>query len=272
MFKRLIILNGMPRSGTSWLSQIIDSSPEVTYRVTPLFAYENKGRINESSSKEDWLALLRDSFKTDNEYMTVRRQRERGLFPRFGKRGGPPNVFAIKFDRFHNLMPSLLKLFEDEGIRFVFIVRHPCGAINSWLRAPREFPSDADPMENWRSGAVKKMEYGDHFGFDDWCSVTRMHVEMVERYPQNCMLMRYEALVDGAVAETRRIFDFLDLEWTDQTEDFVRASQSAQNDDPYAVYKLPDVKDHWRETLDRRIVQQIEAELIGSDLEPFLTC
>jgi hypothetical protein len=272
MFKRLIILNGMPRSGTSWLSQIVDSSPEVTYRVTPLFAYENKGRITESSSKEDWLALLRDSFETDNEYMTVSRQRERGLFPRFEKSGGAADVFAIKFDRFHNLMPSLLRLFRDDGIRFVFIVRHPCGAINSWLRAPREFPPDADPMENWRTGAVKKIEYGDHFGFDDWCSVTRMHIELAKRHPQNCMLVRYEELVDGAVDEAHRIFDFLELEWTEQTENFVRASQEAQNDDPYAVYKLPTVKETWRKTLDRRIVQQIESELIGSDLEPFLTC
>lgn len=271
MFKRLIILNGMPRSGTSWLSQIVDSSSEVTYRVTPLFAYENKGRITESSSKEDWLALLRDSFETDNEYMTVRRQRERGLFPRFEKSGGASDVLAIKFDRFHNLMPSLLRLFRDDGIRFVFIVRHPCGAINSWLSAPREFPPDADPMENWRTGAVKKIEYGDHYGFEDWCSVTRMHLDLVNRHPENCMFVRYEALVDAAVVEGRQIFDFLDLKWTDQSEEFIRASQEAQSEDPYAVYKLPSVKDRWRETLDRRIVQQIEAELTGSELESFLT-
>jgi hypothetical protein len=37
-FERLVIIDGMPRSGTSWLAQIVESCPIVRYRLSPLFA------------------------------------------------------------------------------------------------------------------------------------------------------------------------------------------------------------------------------------------
>ena len=41
-------LAGVARSGTSWLGQIFDSSPEVRYSFQPLFSYEFKNRVNEN--------------------------------------------------------------------------------------------------------------------------------------------------------------------------------------------------------------------------------
>ena len=44
---------GVPRSGTSWLSQIFNSHPDVAMRFQPLFSYSHKGRVSEDSSSEE---------------------------------------------------------------------------------------------------------------------------------------------------------------------------------------------------------------------------
>ena len=41
-FDRIISIHGVPRSGTSWLGQILDSSPKVRYKFQPLFSYAFK--------------------------------------------------------------------------------------------------------------------------------------------------------------------------------------------------------------------------------------
>ena len=40
--KKVIAIFGMPRSGTSFLGQILDSSPSVAYRLEPIFSYKLK--------------------------------------------------------------------------------------------------------------------------------------------------------------------------------------------------------------------------------------
>ena len=48
----------MPRSGTSWLSQIFDSHPDTKFKLSPLFSYAFKNAVNIESSKKEWLKFL----------------------------------------------------------------------------------------------------------------------------------------------------------------------------------------------------------------------
>ena len=48
-----IAIFGAPRSGTTWLGQIFNSSVNTLYRYQPLFSYEFKNRLDENSSKHD---------------------------------------------------------------------------------------------------------------------------------------------------------------------------------------------------------------------------
>ena len=52
--KEIIAIAGAPRSGTSWLAQIIDSSPNVRHRFQPIFSYAFKNAVNQHSTKEDF--------------------------------------------------------------------------------------------------------------------------------------------------------------------------------------------------------------------------
>ena len=56
--KNIIAIHGAPRSGTSWLGQLFNSSPQVAYRYQPFFSYAFRGRIDTGSD----VASLRGFF------------------------------------------------------------------------------------------------------------------------------------------------------------------------------------------------------------------
>ncbi|MEM9489575.1 MAG: sulfotransferase [Myxococcota bacterium] len=268
MYKRVAVITGMPRSGTSWIGQIVDSSPQVRYRMSPLFSYEFKNYVREGARREDWEHVLRGSYGSDNEFMNQSYRRDAGEYPTFARKEVEPELLVVKFNRFQNLIEEMLDLLPE--VKMVAVVRHPCGTIHSWLTAPKEFPPDADPMEHWRSGACKKTGYGDNFGFDDWKWVTRLHVRLAAQRPQQFRLIRYEPFVRDPIAHSRDLLAFFDLTYSDQTADFLARSQRDIVPGDYSVFKPPSVADRWRDELQPAIRDAIVADLRGTDLETFL--
>jgi len=268
MYERLAAITGMARSGTSWIGQIVDSSPEVRYRMSPLFSYEFKNRIREGAKRTDWEEVLRGAYVSENEFMNQTTRRNAGEYPTFATKQPNPSVLVIKYNRFQNLTEEMIELLPE--MKVLAVVRHPCGAMHSWLTAPKEFPPDAEPLEHWRSGAAKKSDYGDFFGFDDWCWVTRLHMRLADERPEQFRLVRYENFVDDVVRETRALFDWIGLEYGPQTAKFLRDSQTSAVSGDYSVFRPPAVKDRWRSELRPEIRDAILSELEGTDLEQFL--
>jgi Sulfotransferase family len=258
----------MPRSGTSWLSQIIDSSPEVRFRLSPLFSYEFKNQLNEASSRDEWLHVFQGAYNSDNEFMDQTYRRKAGEYPVFEEKDKEPEYLAIKDTRFHNLTERMLILFDN--LKMIAIVRNPCGAIHSWLTSHGEFPSEASPLKEWRTGACRKKGYGEFWGFDDWKLVTKMHLRLAGKLPEKFLIQRYEKLVDDPLGETKGMFDFLGLEYKKQTDLFLRQCHSTHVANEYAVFKNPCVKDRWHKELRPEIRETIIEELKGTELEVFI--
>lgn len=267
-FTKLIALMGMPRSGTSWISQIFDSSPDTRFRLSPLFSYQYKNYLNESSTREEWLYVLQGSYESENEFMNQTERRRNKQYPDYFKKKDNPEILVIKDTRFHNLAHRILKLLSDAKI--IVIVRNPCAMLYSWSNAPREFPAGADLMKEWRSGNCRKTGYGEFWGFQDWKETTLMYLEMERREPDRCRIIRYENLVDDPVGVTRHLFNFCGLEFTLATEKFLQDCHQRHDPSEYAVFKDPSVKDAWKGNLPYTIEQEIERELAGTELEFFL--
>ncbi len=268
MFRDVRLVTGMPRSGTSWVAQIVDSSPRVRFRMSPMFSWPYKNAIDETSTGDDWLRVLEGAYHSDDEFMDQTYNRRSGEYPTFADKEPEPPFLVIKFTRFHNLLERAFEVLPE--LRGVTVVRHPCGAIHSWLTAPGEFPPDADPLEHWRSGEVKKTGYGEFWGFEDWKRVTRLHVRLAREMPDRFMLVRYEALVRDPEPQARAILEFLDIPWSEQTRSFLEASRSRHDPGSYSVFKSPAVADRWRAELQPEIAAAIQEELKGTDLEEFL--
>ena len=269
MYRKVLLIVGMPRSGTSWLGQIFDSSPEVRFRLSPIFSYEFKNSVNEGSTGADWLRLFAGAYNSNNEFMDQTARRKLGQYPTFLDKRPQPSFLVVKDTRFHNLLEPLLHAVEE--VKIIAIVRHPCGAIHSWLTAPREFPAHADPMIQWRTGACRKSPgFGEFWGFEDWLSVTRLHLRLAKEFADRVRIVRYEELVADRTGQAEDLFESLGLEYCAQTTQFLEESQRKHDINEYAVFKHPNVADRWKTELDVRIQEEIFAAVRGTDLAVFL--
>ena len=84
------------------------------------------------------------------------------------------------------------------------------------------------------------------------------------------IIIKYEELVKNTINNTKKLFDFLDLPYTSQTEQFIKKSHQRHNHDPYSVYKSKKVKDRWKRQLDKKIKSEILEELKDTKFERFL--
>lgn len=268
MFQRIVWITGMPRSGTTWLSQIFASHPDVRLKYCPLFSYEFKNELDAAATADQWEDLFRRVYETRGDYLDQEHLRSRGLIPEFPEREPDPGTLAVKSNRFHHLTVPMMD--RVPALQVIAIVRHPCATLHSWLSHPSEFPAEADPLAEWRGGACRKDGVGEFWGFDDWMEVTRMHLELAASRPERFELVRHEALARDARSCTARLFEKVGLALHPQTERFLRASQATHDGRRLSVYKDPAQLDRWRAELQPSIRREVERELAGSPLERFL--
>lgn len=265
---RPLFLLGMPRSGTTWLSQIFESSPDFVVRLSPNYSYPLKNQIDIDASRCDWSVHLSAALVTDDPFMTQNWRRETGELKAFPSRSlSAVKRLAVKDTRFHSLYLLAMELFDEAQL--IYLVRHPAGALNSWWRS-KEFPADADLDNEWRSGSCRKREgAGEYWGFDDWCSLTELYLNLERQAPERYRLCRYETLVRHPEQVVDKLFAFAGHELQPATREFLWDSQSRHDERTYSVFKDPSVADRWRSELPEAIQEAIRVELAGTPLEGF---
>lgn len=267
MYRKIFIVCGMPRSGTSWLGQIFDSSPDVAFRMEPLFSYRFKNIIDEKSSKKELERFFKEVYETDDEFIHQSENRNKGSYDTF-KKNPSPTLLVIKTTRHHNLIPHYLNNLDN--LNLISIVRHPCAAISSWINTDNEFSAKGCRIDkDWKSGKCRKDGQGEYWGFDDWLEVTKQHLAL-SKSSSNVHIMKYSNLIRNPEQATQDLFRPLDIAYTQQTIDFLKSSTSNHNDDPYAVFKSYEVETQWKSKLDPQLATQIIDSTIRSGLEEFL--
>lgn len=257
----------MPRSGTTWISQIFASSPDVRMKFCPLFSYEFKNALNEESTPNQWRDFFDAVYHTPSPYMDQEHLRKDGLVPNFGVPKEDPNHLMIKSNRFHHLIPHVLEKAPD--LRVVYLVRHPAATLYSWLDNPTEFPAGANPLEQWRSGDCRKDGVGEFWGFNDWKKVTLQALKLADQYPNRFRLQRYEKLVLSPTKEVQELFDFFELDLGRETLDFISASRQRHDTSKRSVFKGAQLNFTWKTGLPDEILNEIRQDLAGSPLDAF---
>ncbi len=266
---KLIWVNGMPRSGTSWLSQIIASSENVNFKMAPLFSYKFKNSVDEMSTKEEWIIFFDNVFNTKDPFINQVERREKGDFFNFPKLT-KQEFLCIKDVRYHEVIPTLLKYFSQ--IKIIHIVRNPCATISSWMNTEKEFKVDYNTKEDeWLTGKTRKINKSEYWGFNDWLMLTKHYLKLCEKYPDNVYIVSYERLVDSPKEETKKIFNFCKLQYTAQTSNFLKLSQDKHEEGDYSVFKSAKIaKNKWRNFLNPEIAEQIIATTKEEGLTQFL--
>lgn len=267
MYKKTILICGMPRSGTSWFGQIFDSSPDVAFRMEPLFSYRFKNVINKNSTKDDIISFFNNVYLTNDDFIHQKENRIKGSYCSFNKKESP-DYLVVKTTRHHNLLERYLELIDN--IEVISIVRHPCAVISSWINTDREFSSKGCTVENdWRNGECRKDGVGEFWGFNDWLSVTKQHVELSKKY-HNFTLLNYENLVNNPEAVVKELFMSIGIPYSQQTFNFLKNCHSSHNNDPYSVFKNKEVETAWKKKLDPKIAEEIINDTIDFGLTQFI--
>jgi hypothetical protein len=268
MFQNIVTIAGVARSGTTWLGEILNSSPVVAYRFQPLFSYAFKDRVGINSTREEYEAFLRELYVSDDPFLLQTDKRKSGVLPNFPKNDSL-EFLVMKKARYHYLHIRFLNYFPN--LKLLAIVRNPCAVLASWMSNPKEFPIGSDPWQEWRLGDCKNQCKAENFfGFYKWREATNIFIDLQTMFPDRVRLVRYEDLVEDPTNISESLFRFVGLPFSDQTKRFLDESSKRHTDNPYAVYKNKDVKDNWKHKLDPRIVKDIEQELMGTNLEAYL--
>lgn len=267
MYERVIVICGMPRSGTSWVGQIFDSVPDVAFRMEPLFSYRFKNVVNGDSSCVEIAKFLTDVFLANDDFINQKENRDKGAYSSFVKNKNQ-SILVVKTTRHHHLLRKYLDCVKN--IEIVSVIRNPCAVINSWINTEREFLKKGCVIdEDWRSGECRKNVEGEFWGFDDWLSVTKQHVELSEKRI-NFNFLKYSDLVRDPQETIKNLFKKLSIPYGLQTEEFLVSCHSLHDDDPYSVFKSRDVENQWKTKLDSSISNEIIDRTVAAGLEQFI--
>jgi len=258
---------GTPRSGTSWLGHIFNSHPDVALRFQPLFSYGHKGSLTAHSPAKDIRKFFEDILYTNDAFATMASETQK-KYPVFSKSALPTHI-VFKETRYLHIIENMLAQCSD--VKIVAIVRNPLAVLASWMLAPKEFKSEWNIHGEWRKAPSKNQNRPEEFfGFDKWKESAEAFLRFESQFPQQFLLVRYDELNRAPLETTKKLFKFCVLEVSGQVEDFLSASKSRHDSDPYSVYRAKASDDRWLGVLPDEIAKQIMLELKDTPLDIFL--
>lgn len=264
-----IAFHGVPRSGTTWVGSIFDSSENVAYLHQPLFSFEFKSYLNESSNKQKIDNFFTHIKNTKDDFVLQKEGKEKGIIPSFKKNEITHVVY--KEARYHHILNNLLEQHED--LKVVGIIRNPKSIISSWYNAPKEFnKKEWNLITEWRDAPLKNLNKIEEFyGFTKWKEVSNLFLYLKEKFPERFYLLEYTKLLQNTKETVKELFEFCNINFGIQTNNFINKSKSIDlSSNSYSVFRINQSDEKWKNDLPLEIIKSIDLELKGTRLEKFL--
>jgi hypothetical protein len=226
-----VIVSGVPRSGTTWLGEMLAEQPGYKLLSEPLFL---RGPGNRDDIGLDWRTYIAPDEK-NNEVEEWLRKALSGRIPGdyvLSSRSilGRAVEFltdrknVVKFVRASRMLGWIDNTFDVRGI--VLIVRHPCAVVASQIRYDEDWKNSSPPaIGNLRRGfggylpdsflysyqdALKGVENKEEYLAAMW-SIDNI-LALKESGRESIAITHYEDIVMNKSRELKRIFEFLGFE------------------------------------------------------------
>jgi hypothetical protein len=265
--KTITGIHGVPRSGTSWLAQIFNASPDVTLKFQPLFTYSFKDYLSEQSSENDIESFFTGIYESNDKFMNMKDENIHFSYPDFKKNKNPENL-VFKHIRYHFLINHILN--KNQKVKFILIVRNPLSVLCSWKNAPIEFNKEWNFLEEWMFASKKNQNRKEeYFGYIKWKEATLLFLELQKKNSDRVKVIRYKDLLENTEEVVMDLFEYAGLTISDSVFDFINESKSITIDNKNSVYRLKVSDNNWSE-LPNQVVKFIQDDLKDSQLECFL--
>lgn len=265
--KTITGIHGVPRSGTSWLAQIINASPNVSLKFQPLFSYEFKNYLSLNSDKADIHNFFQKIYESDNKFINMKDEKIHFAYPVFEKSEKLEHL-VFKHVRYHYLIEHILK--NNELVKFILIVRNPLSVLSSWKNAPREFQRDWNFLDEWEFAQSKNLDRSEEFfGYNKWKEATLLFLELKKLYPERVMVIKYSDLLQSTLLNVEQLFQFSNISISSSVKKFIEESRSKTIADKNSVFRLKNSDKIW-DDLPNQVIKRITNDLKNTNLEMFL--
>jgi len=286
----LVVVAGLPRSGTSWIGRTLANAPGFSYFREP----DNNDYVTGAEHRFRWLYLPSGGHDDAYEHHMRRalageistpftRAQDRGpllshvpraVADRVGAR--LPALYLTEPGLLVKLIASTLALewISDTypDARLVVVVRHPCGTMGSWqrqgwpfnpemlLRDERLVADHLAPYVDVIDGASETWERAGAL----WAAIMLVVARQAERH-QRWVVVQHEWLCGDPAPRFRRLYDRLGLTWTADSDRFVSESDQADDEVQSMRRSARDEIDRWKHELHpaeiaacRRVVERFD--------------
>jgi tetratricopeptide (TPR) repeat protein len=203
--RRLALLCGHARSGTTLLEQMLDSHPDiVSAEETPVFLNDAYLPLRRNLAPDAQMLPLLET--ADNPTL----QQSRAAYFRSMERiiGGPVahRLLLDKNPVVNYLIPAFVRIFPE--IKFIIALRDPRDVVLSCFMQPHQL-NEVTAAYLSLEGAV-----------EDYTAVTSIWRTLSPMMPAPCLEVRYEDMVDDLKSVAHRTLEFLGLPFDDQVLKF----------------------------------------------------
>ena len=255
---------GAPRTGTSWLGQIFDSSPDVRYQMAPFYSWNFRDKLTVRSTELEIEEYFLSVYNSEDRYLRQLDRREQGIYPIWNKKNEKPNFLTFKEVTCIYLLPNLMK--NSPNMKSVALVRNPYDQMKSWINNEKEFHSDWPLDEEWYFGQRRnELQAESYFGFHKWKEATMTFFELEKEFKERFLIVEYEKLNENPLEQVKQIFDFCKIPLGAQTEEFIQKSSSTFVANPFSVYR----KHGESNPLNTKEVPDYIKDIIEKELEYF---
>lgn len=264
-----LAIHSVPRSGSTWLGNIFNSHPSMSFKYQPLFSYAFKDYLKTDSSTNTINSFFNEINLSDDHFINQNEGIEKGIIPLFEKDKDLTHI-CYKEVRYHNLLENMLR--KDNEIKFILLIRNPLAVLQSWRMSPAEFRIDKGWVftEEWLDAPKKNLNRQEEFyGFNKWKEVAILFHKLVLEYPERIRLIRYADLLKNTFNTIEQLFDFANLSIPSQTKEFINNSKMTHHNNEYSVYKKKIDDKNWMD-LPKDVIEFVRNDLNNSDLEQYI--
>jgi hypothetical protein len=259
--EKSIVIFGGPRSGTTWLAEILNTIPKSGLIFEPL--YLSKVREARVAGVERH-AYLPPGEKWPAGELFFRKMLDGKVLNSWTtsfmplKRAVRPNLWVIKMIRANMMLSWMLDKFPS--LKPVLIIRHPCSTILSmrqmgWPPPTRRphFPKFESTFPHIRS-IVEKLNHPIEYSAAMWC--ISYYPTLLHTLYNKHIVVSYERLVREGDKELKRIFDYLQiLQPKEAVDQLRRFSRMTKIDSP--IHETGDPLAKWSEKLSPEEIKMI---------------